>query len=190
MSPYIHTPPVHLYTLLYIHTPPGVYTPLPHVPILLCASVCSWGLLHAMGVVRGPLTWTLLYTSPVWGASPFGLHPHSFASFPCIVMFRDICMSYGDFSLMLGVWGCSPISLGFGGISTWHVHMLSHRTLPWMSLMPLHLQSLLGFSAQMVLFLIILCHSLLLAFKLINCGARLGLFLPLHLWLPRCQHLN
>ena len=42
----------------------------------------------------------------------------------------------------------------------------------------------------LVPFLIILSHSLLLAFILINCGARLGLFLPLCLWLPRCQHLN
>ena len=69
---------------------------------------------------------------------------------------------------------------------------LKHRnwTLPWMSLMLLHLQSLLGFSAQLVLFLIILSHSLLLAFILVNCGARLGLFLPLCLWLPRCKHLN
>ena len=39
-------------------------------------------------------------------------------------------------------------------------------------------------------FLIILSHRLLLAFELVNCGARLGLFLPLCLWLPRCQHLN
>ena len=35
--------------------------------------------------------------------------------------------------------------------------------LPWMSLMPLHLQSLLGFFTQLVLFLIILNHSLLLS---------------------------
>ena len=39
-------------------------------------------------------------------------------------------------------------------------------------------------------FLIILSHSFLLSFGLINYGARLGLFLPLCLWLPRCQHLN
>ena len=63
-------------------------------------------------------------------------------------------------------------------------------TLPWMRLMPLHLQSLLGFFTWLVPFLIILSHSLLLAFELINCGARLGLFLALCLWLPRCQHLN
>ena len=63
-------------------------------------------------------------------------------------------------------------------------------TLPWRSLMPLHLQSLIGFSAQLVPFLIILSCSLLLTFVLINCGARLGLFLHLCLSLPRCQHLN
>ena len=43
--------------------------------------------------------------------------------------------------------------------------------------MPLHLQSLLGFSAQLVPFLIILSCSLLLPFRLTNCGARPGLFL-------------
>ena len=64
-------------------------------------------------------------------------------------------------------------------------------TLPWMSLMPLHLvQSLLDFSPWLVPFLIILSCSLFLAFKLVNCGTRLGLFLPLCLWLPRCWHLN
>ena len=47
-------------------------------------------------------------------------------------------------------------------------------THPWMSLMPLHLQSLLGFSTWLVPFLIILNCSLLLALHLINCGARLG----------------
>ena len=41
-----------------------------------------------------------------------------------------------------------------------------------------------------VSFLIILSCSLLLAFVLVYCSARLGLFLPLCLWLPRCQHLN
>ena len=39
---------------------------------------------------------------------------------------------------------------------------------------PLHLQSLLGFFAQLVLFLILLNHSLLPALGLINCGSRLG----------------
>ena len=56
--------------------------------------------------------------------------------------------------------------------------------------MPLHLQSLLSFFTQLVVFLIILNGSLLLALGLINCGARLGTFLHLYLWLPRCQHLN
>ena len=63
-------------------------------------------------------------------------------------------------------------------------------TLPWMRLMSLHLQSLLGFSTWLVPFLIILSESLVLAFILINCVARLGFFLPQCLWLPRCQHLN
>ena len=63
-------------------------------------------------------------------------------------------------------------------------------TIPWMNLMSLHLQPLLGFSTWLVPFLIILSHSLLLAFVLITCGARLELFLPLCLWLLRCQHLK
>ena len=55
-------------------------------------------------------------------------------------------------------------------------------TLPWRNLMLLHLlQSLLDFSSWLVPFLIILSCSLLLAFILVNCGARLGLFLPLSL---------
>ena len=47
------------------------------------------------------------------------------------------------------------------------------------SLMPLHLQSLQGFFTRLVPFLITLSHSLLLAFVLVSCGARLGPFLPL-----------
>ena len=58
------------------------------------------------------------------------------------------------------------------------------------SLMLLHLQSLLGFSTWLLFFLIIVNHSLLLTLGLGSCGAGLGLFLHLCLWLPRCQHLN
>ena len=63
-------------------------------------------------------------------------------------------------------------------------------TLPWMSLKSSYFQSLLGFSTWLVLFLIILNCSLLLALDFTNCGARLGLFLLLCLWIPRCWHLN
>ena len=63
-------------------------------------------------------------------------------------------------------------------------------TLPWIGLIPLHLPFVLGFSAWLVLFLIILTFSLLPALDLVNCGARLGLFLHLCLWLQRCWHLN
>ena len=65
-----------------------------------------------------------------------------------------------------------------------------HWTHPWMILMPLHLQSLLGFCAQLVLFLILLNCSLPLALGLINYVAMQGHFLHLCLWLPRFQHLN
>ena len=47
-----------------------------------------------------------------------------------------------------------------------------------------------GFLHSVSTLLIILNCSLLLALGLINCGARLGTFLPLCLWLPRYQHLN
>ena len=47
-----------------------------------------------------------------------------------------------------------------------------------------------GFLHSVSTLLIILSCSLLLPFILINCGTRLGLFLPLCLWLPRCLHLN
>ena len=58
---------------------------------------------------------------------------------------------------------------------------LQHQiwTLPCRSLMPLLLQSLQGFFTRLVPFLITLSHSLLLAFVLVSCGARLGPFLPL-----------
>ena len=55
----------------------------------------------------------------------------------------------------------------------------------WMSLMLLHLQSLLGFSAWLVHFLILLNCSLLLPSGLINCSAKLWSFLHLCLWLLR-----
>ena len=42
----------------------------------------------------------------------------------------------------------------------------------------------------LVPFLRTLSCSLLLAFILVNCGARLGPFWPLCHWLPRRQHLN
>ena len=54
--------------------------------------------------------------------------------------------------------------------------------------MPLHLQSLLGFSTQLLLFLILLNCSWLLESGLINCGARLGPFFHLCVWLPRYLH--
>ena len=47
-----------------------------------------------------------------------------------------------------------------------------------------------GFSTQLILFLIPLNCSLLLVSGLENYGTRLGPFLQLCLWLPRCQHFN
>ena len=59
-----------------------------------------------------------------------------------------------------------------------------------MSLMSLLLQSLLGFSTLLVLFLIYLNHSFLLASGFINYGARLGHFFFLCLYPQGCWHLN
>ena len=53
---------------------------------------------------------------PVWGCLPLGFHP-LICWLPCAsVCFGDIYMSYGNFSLMLGVWGV-PHLLGFLGAS-------------------------------------------------------------------------
>ena len=60
-------------------------------------------------------------------------------------------------------------------------------THPLMSLMSLLLQSLQGFSAWLVLFLICLNPSLLPESGLINYDARLGHFFHLFLWPSRCQ---
>ena len=77
---------------------------------------------------------------------------------------------------------CIPFSL----IPLRHWNCTHHG----MSLMSLLLQSLLGFSAQFMLFCILLNHSLLLVSDLINCGARLGHYFHLCNWSPRSQHLN
>ena len=75
-----------------------------------------------------------------------------------------------------------------------HPHWFHWDTVVWthslMSLMSLLLQSLQGFYTCLVLFLILLNHSLLLASDLTNYSARLGHFISLCLWPPRCQHQN
>ena len=48
-TPYIHTPPKHLYA----PTPPYAQTP-PYVPMLPCACVCSRGYLHVIWDVGAP----------------------------------------------------------------------------------------------------------------------------------------
>ena len=100
----------------------GVYTPTcPHTP---CASVCYQRLLHVVGVVRGPLTcWTPPLHLPYMGCLPFSLPPHSFVGFPVHWYVLGISVIWGFFPFVWGL-GCSPICWGFGGISTWDVHML------------------------------------------------------------------
>ena len=66
--------------------------------------------------------------------------------------------------------------------------LIPSRHQNWMSQMLLLLQSPQGFSAPLVLFLILLNHSLLLASYLVNYCARLGHFFHLCLWPTRCWH--
>ena len=111
---------LHPHTFVY---PLGVYThpSCTYTPLCICmfseASACCGG-------CKGPLTcWT---PPPVWGCLPLGLHPHSFIGFPVhqYVLGISVC-DMGNISLMLEFWGSVPPSVwGFGGISTWGVHML------------------------------------------------------------------
>ena len=111
---------------LYVHTPPGVYT--PHMSPILGASVCSHRLLHFVGGCKEPpyMLDTSFTPPPVWGCLPLGFHLPFICCLPCSsICFRNICMSYGDFPLMFVAWGGVPPSDGgFGSISTWDAHML------------------------------------------------------------------
>ena len=66
------------------------------------------------------------FTPPLHGgASPSGYTPHSFVGFSVHWYVLGISVCYMEnISLMLGVWGVPPSVGGFGGISTWSVHML------------------------------------------------------------------
>ena len=121
----VWTPPMfihpHMFVCPHVFVHPQGCTS-PYVPILLCASVCSWRLLYVLGVVRSPLhVGHFPYTSPIW-VPPLLFTPQLIWWLPCaLVCSWDICMLYGDFPLC---WGCSPSVGGSGGISTWDVHML------------------------------------------------------------------
>ena len=116
-APYVHP--------LYICTPPYVYMPLgcthtQYVPILLCATVCSQRLLYVVGVVRAPYMLGVSFMiPPVWVCLSFGLHPHSSLASPCISMFGDICMLYGEYFPYVGGLGVFPHLLGVLG----HQHL-------------------------------------------------------------------
>ena len=127
------------------------------------------------GVVTGYLVDEFTHT---WSAEWFVAHSHIYPGF------TDKVSSLTHFPLEPG-WGLflcgsavADFEQGLNSILTDSLEMPEFNwTLPQMSLMPLHLQSLLGFFTQSVLFLIILNCSLFLAKDLINCGVRLGLFL-------------
>ena len=118
-TPYICTP-LHLYAS-YIHTPPGMYTPI--CPPFSSVHLYVLRLLHVVGGCKGPpyMLDTSL-TPPLYGVPPLQFTPPLICWLPCAsVCFRDICMSYGDFSPYVGGLGCSP-SVGVLGAS---VHEMS-----------------------------------------------------------------
>ena len=115
---------------LYIHMPPYICTPQgcthPHMSPILCALVCVQRLLHVMGVVSGPLThWTLPLHLPSMGVPPLQFTPHSFVSFSVHWHVSGISVCHMEiFPLCWGFGGVPPYVGGFGGISTWDIHML------------------------------------------------------------------
>ena len=111
--PYIPMPPVHLYAPRGVHTPPYV----PHTPQCICmfseASACCGG-------CKGPpyMLDTSLTPSPCMRVPPLQFTPQLICWLPCAsVCFRDICMPYGDFSLMLEFGDVPPSVGGSGGES-------------------------------------------------------------------------
>ena len=117
-----------------------------------------------------------------WSAEQFVAHFHIYPGFTGKVS------SLTHFHLEPRVWGLFLFRPSYCWLWT-RLGFLPHW-FHWDASIGHILQSLLGFSTQLILFLIFLNHSLTLALGLVNCGARLGCFLHLCLWLPRCQHLN
>ena len=111
--------PLHLYTP-YIHIPPRVYIP-PHVPILLCASVCSQRHLHVVGSCKGPFTcWTPPSHLPLYGgASPLFYTPTHLSASLCISMFWGYLYVIWGYFPYVGGLGVFPHLLGVLG----HLHM-------------------------------------------------------------------
>ena len=112
--------PVDSYTPIHLYASRGVHPPIcsPYS----CASVYSQRLLHVVGGCKGlPYVLDTSLTPPLYvGAYPSVACPHTqlLASL-CISMFWGYPYVMWAFSLLLGVWGCSPISWGFWGhIST------------------------------------------------------------------------
>ena len=111
--------PVCLYTP-YICTPSQGCTH-PHMfPILFCASMFSEAS-ACFGGCKGPpyMLDTSLHLPCMW-VSPLQLHLLLSCWLPCALgCFRDIGMSYWDFSPSVGVWGVFSIYWGCWG----HQHM-------------------------------------------------------------------
>ena len=127
------------------------------------------------GVVIGYQVDEFTYT---WSVEWFVAHSHIYPGFTGKVSSLTHFPWNQGMSIM-PFWIRLFLTLNKAWIPSSLIHLRHQNwTLPWMSLMSLHLQSLLDFSTQLVPFLIILSCSLLWAFELINCGARLGLFLP------------
>ena len=110
-----------------------------------------------------------------WSTEWFVAHSHIYPRFTG----KMSSLTHFPLVRIISFWIRLLLTLNKAWIPSTLIHSRHQKwTLPWMSLMSLNLQSLLGFFAWLVPFLIILSSSLLLAFKLINCCARLGLFLP------------
>ena len=117
--------PIHLYNpCTFVDPPRGVYTPIcPHTPVLLYVLI---GFCMLWGVIRALLhVGHLLTPAPVWGCLPICYTPTHSLAFLCISMFWGYLHEiWGIFPLCWRFGGCSPSVGGFGGISTWGVHML------------------------------------------------------------------
>ena len=115
-------PPMFVFTL-YVCTPLHIHTHARGVHTPICSPYSSLHLYDLIGFCmlwgcKGPLT---CWIPPLYGGASPSVHtPHSFIGFPVHWHVLGIPVCYmGNISLVLGVWGCSPICWGFWG----HQHM-------------------------------------------------------------------
>ena len=108
-APYVHTPPVHLYTPRDVHP---YMSPYSSVYLYVLRGFCMF-----WGVVGGPYMWDTSLTLPLYGgASLYVYTPHLLVGFPVhqYVLGISTC-DMGNISFMFGVWGVFPHLLGVWG---------------------------------------------------------------------------